>query len=94
MAPPPLTATEYRALHDLAVVVAEEAAALLLANLHGTRSVDSKTSPTDAVTEMDRASEALIVQRLLAARPDDGLLGEDGTAPRASAGSSTRSMAR
>lgn len=78
MAPPPLTATEYRALHDLAVVVAEEAAALLLANLHGTRSVDSKTSPTDAVTEMDRASEALIVQRLLAARPDDGLLGEEG----------------
>jgi myo-inositol-1(or 4)-monophosphatase len=78
MPSPPSTAAEYRALHDLAVGVVEEAAALLLANLQGTRSVDSKTSPTDAVTEMDRASETLIVQRLLAARPDDGLLGEEG----------------
>ena len=78
MPPPPSTAADNRALHDLAVTVAEEAAALLLANLHGTRSVDSKTSPTDAVTEMDRASEALIVQRLIAARSDDGLLGEEG----------------
>ncbi len=75
---PPTTTTEFQALHDLAVGIAQEAAALLLGNLQGTRSVDSKTSPTDAVTEMDRASEALIVQRLLAARPNDGLLGEEG----------------
>lgn len=74
----PSSTSDFEALHDLAVSVAQEAAALLLANLHGTRSVDSKTSPTDAVTEMDRASEVLIVQRLLAARPDDGLLGEEG----------------
>jgi myo-inositol-1(or 4)-monophosphatase len=74
----PSTSLEFQSLHDLALGVAEEAAALLLANLQGTRSVDSKTSPTDAVTEMDRASEALIVQRLLAARPNDGLLGEEG----------------
>ena len=76
--PPPSTFADFKALHDLAVAVAEEAGALLLAHLHGTRSVDTKTSPTDAVTEMDRAAEALIVQRLLAARPDDGLLGEEG----------------
>ena len=31
------------------------------------------------VTEMDRAAEALIVERLLGARPDDGMLGEEGT---------------
>ena len=30
------------------------------------------------VTEMDRASEALITERLLGARPDDGILGEEG----------------
>ncbi|MBM4410902.1 MAG: inositol monophosphatase [Chloroflexi bacterium] len=75
---PPSTSSEFEALHDLAVAVAEEAGALLLAHLHGERTIDSKTSPTDAVTEMDRAAEALIVQRLLAARPDDGLLGEEG----------------
>src|SRR3546814_8590925 len=31
------------------------------------------------VTEMDRASEALIVEGLLGARPHDGMLGEEGT---------------
>src|SRR5436190_14891071 len=32
------------------------------------------------VTEVDHASEALIVRRLLAARPGDGILGEEGSA--------------
>ena len=41
--------------------------------------VDTKTTSTDMVTEMDRAAEALIVERLLHARPDDGILGEEGT---------------
>lgn len=82
----PSTPVEFEALHDLAVATAKEAAALLLAHLHGERTVDSKTSPTDAVTEMDRASEALIVQRLLAARPDDGLLGEEGASRAGSSG--------
>jgi myo-inositol-1(or 4)-monophosphatase len=39
---------------------------------------DTKTSPTDVVTAADRASEELIRTRLLAARPDDGFLGEEG----------------
>ena len=34
-----------------------------------------KSSPTDLVTEIDRASEALIVATLLRARPDDGVRG-------------------
>lgn len=75
---PPSTTSEFGALHDLALPVVQAAAALLLAHLNGERTVDSKSSPTDAVTEMDRASEALIVHRLLTARPDDGLLGEEG----------------
>jgi len=37
----------------------------------------TKSSPTDVVTEMDRASERLIRKRLLAVRPDDGILGEE-----------------
>jgi len=38
----------------------------------------TKSSPTDVVTEMDRASEDLLRTRLAQARPDDGLHGEEG----------------
>ena len=41
---------------------------------------DVKSSPTDVVTAADRAVEKLLVQGILAARPDDGLLGEEGAA--------------
>ena len=40
---------------------------------------EAKSSPTDMVTEMDTASERLLVDALLSARPDDGLLGEEGS---------------
>ena len=39
---------------------------------------DTKSSPTDVVTEMDRAAEALIARVLLAERPEDAILGEEG----------------
>jgi len=38
----------------------------------------TKSSATDIVTEMDRAAERLLVDRILAQRPDDGVLGEEG----------------
>jgi len=38
----------------------------------------TKSSPTDVVTEMDRAAEALITSRLRAHRPGDAFLGEEG----------------
>src|SRR6202034_403214 len=38
----------------------------------------TKSSPTDVVTEMDRRSEDLIRSRILAARPSDAILGEEG----------------
>jgi myo-inositol-1(or 4)-monophosphatase len=42
--------------------------------------IGRKSTPTDLVTELDRASERLVVAGLLAARPDDAVLGEeDGT---------------
>jgi myo-inositol-1(or 4)-monophosphatase len=66
-------------LRNLAVDVAREAAALVA---HGRGSaaehVDVKSSPVDVVTAVDKASEQLIVARLMAARPDDGVLGEEG----------------
>lgn len=40
---------------------------------------DTKSTPTDMVTEYDRASERLIVDALLLARPDDAIVGEEGT---------------
>jgi myo-inositol-1(or 4)-monophosphatase len=40
--------------------------------------VSTKSTGTDMVTEMDRASEVLISEALLGARPDDGILGEEG----------------
>src|SRR5437763_6904718 len=41
---------------------------------------DTKSSPTDVVTEMDRAAEELIRAQILAARPGDAILGEEGGA--------------
>jgi myo-inositol-1(or 4)-monophosphatase len=40
--------------------------------------VDTKSSPTDVVTEMDRQAERLITERILGARPGDTVLGEEG----------------
>jgi myo-inositol-1(or 4)-monophosphatase len=63
-------------LLDLAVAAAEDAADLLRSERPDT--VDTKSSRTDLVTDLDRAAEARIVGRLLDARPDDGVLGEEG----------------
>lgn len=41
-------------------------------------STSTKTSPTDIVTERDVASEKAIVAAILAARPDDSIVGEEG----------------
>ena len=63
----------------LAVDVATRAADLLTARLHDDRAeIGTKSSLTDMVTEVDRASEELIVAALLEARPDDGITGEEG----------------
>jgi myo-inositol-1(or 4)-monophosphatase len=68
------------ALRRLAEEAARAAGALLLAGLDGVRTdVSTKSSATDMVSEMDRAAEALIVEVLLGARPDDGIVGEEGT---------------
>jgi myo-inositol-1(or 4)-monophosphatase len=77
---PPAVAVDPADLVALATDVAHRAGALLLDGLARARStVETKTSATDMVTEMDRASEALIVEALLAARPGDGILGEEGS---------------
>ncbi len=75
----PTPAHDAAALRDLAVDVAGAAAALLAGRLDDERStVSTKSTGTDMVTEMDAASERLIVAKLRAARPDDGIIGEEG----------------
>ncbi len=73
------TSTELAALLHLATALAHEAAALL-ETAGPPRHVDHKHSDVDLVTELDRRVEALLVERLRAARPRDGLLGEEGGA--------------
>jgi len=41
---------------------------------------DTKSSPTDPVTEYDRAAERLIVEAIRQSRPDDAIVGEEGAA--------------
>jgi len=80
-------------LLELAQEIAEAAGKLLRARLDSVAGgvllatgADSKSSPTDLVTDVDRASEALIVGSLLRARPDDGILGEEGSSRKGSTG--------
>jgi fructose-1,6-bisphosphatase/inositol monophosphatase family enzyme len=64
-------------LAALASCVAQEAAELLMSRRDRVGVVRTKSSPSDVVTEMDRAAEDLIRDRLLAARPGDAVLGEE-----------------
>ncbi|MBN1093181.1 inositol monophosphatase [Blastococcus sp. TML/M2B] len=73
------TAPDPTALLALAVATAREAAELVRSGRAGAADdVAVKSSPVDVVTAVDTASEHLIVGRLLGARPDDGVLGEEG----------------
>jgi myo-inositol-1(or 4)-monophosphatase len=68
------------ALVALATGVAERAVRLLREGVERARAtVETKASATDMVSALDRSSEQLIVSALLAERPDDGVLGEEGS---------------
>jgi myo-inositol-1(or 4)-monophosphatase len=64
---------------ELGERVAREAGALLRGRLGGEVQLLTKSSATDAVTQADRDSEALILAGIRAERPDDGVVGEEGT---------------
>ena len=72
---PPPDPTELR---DLAAAVAHVAAEHALERLDGPLRVKTKSSVSDFVTEVDGQCERLIVDAILAARPDDGIVGEEG----------------
>ncbi|HEX8770865.1 MAG TPA: inositol monophosphatase family protein [Acidimicrobiales bacterium] len=79
--------TDLSGLLDIAVDLARGAGAMLVDGFENRRSmVDTKTSATDMVTEVDRASEEFIVKGLLELRPLDGILGEEGANRQGSSG--------
>jgi myo-inositol-1(or 4)-monophosphatase len=65
-------------LLELATSVAVAAGRLLLGRGGRPEVVATKSSPTDVVTEADRAAETLIRDLIEAARPGDRILGEEG----------------
>lgn len=78
---PLLTVTDLGLEHELLDVAwraARAAGDLLMAGREQALTVSTKSTLTDVVTQMDTEAEALVVGTILAARPDDGLLGEEG----------------
>ena len=76
----PQPGEDAEALLRIAVAAAAEAGRLLASWRGDERPevVQTKSSPTDIVTEMDRRSEALITSRIRTYRPADTVLGEEG----------------
>ena len=64
-------------LLNLAESIALKAGSLLV-NRPSKFDLDQKSGVFDFATQMDHESEKLIVSEILAARPDDGLIGEEG----------------
>lgn len=65
-------------LMNVAASVAREAAELIVDRRSLPPTVKTKSSISDLVTDVDTASEALIVARLGQLRPDDAVMGEEG----------------
>lgn len=88
--PPEVDQALLDVLRLVALDAATEAGQLLLGGRPAVRAsaldVGTKSSPTDVVTVMDRAAEDLLVDRLLGARADDGLLGEEGSSRQGTSG--------
>src|SRR3954452_19617794 len=65
-------------LERLAVDLAEGAAGLVGRLRNDRLAVSSKSTATDLVTEVDRATERWLIEQLRERRPDDAVLGEEG----------------
>jgi myo-inositol-1(or 4)-monophosphatase len=75
-----VTGTELDALADLAARLAVAAGDAALAGQRSdTVTSRTKSTATDLVTAFDRAAEATLVAGIVAARPHDAIVGEEGT---------------
>ena len=66
------------AILELAREVAGRAATIQRERYETGLTIDTKSASIDLVTEVDRACEAAIVERIQAARPEDAILAEEG----------------
>lgn len=74
-----MTPVDLRPLAELAVAAADAAGTFLLQGWSDPRrEVRTKSTGTDMVSEMDHGAERILVETILASRPDDGILGEEG----------------
>lgn len=80
--------SESDALLEVAVEAARMAGALLLERVErgAEREIESKTTPTDLVSEADTAAEHAIRELLRQRRPEDGFVGEEGGSEDGSSG--------
>lgn len=82
-----MTEAEPMALLRLAIELATSAGDLLAAGIDQARTaVSTKSSVTDMVSEMDRAAESLILNRLHDERPHDAILAEESVESSGSSG--------
>ena len=72
-------------LLDLALRIARQAGDLLV-DRPASWDLTVKSTAIDIATKMDIASEKLIVESILAARPDDGIIGEEGASRESKSG--------
>ncbi|MEY2877031.1 MAG: hypothetical protein RLZ24_458 [Actinomycetota bacterium] len=75
----------YAELLELAQKVGLDAGALLMERPPAFE-IESKSTAIDIATQMDKKAEKFIVESLLAARPDDGIIGEEGSAVESKSG--------
>jgi myo-inositol-1(or 4)-monophosphatase len=81
-----MTPSRTESVDDLRALAADLATRAGTAALDGRRRLgvgqpvrhDTKSTPTDPVTEFDRAAETLIVEAVRVRRPDDSIVGEEG----------------
>jgi myo-inositol-1(or 4)-monophosphatase len=79
--PPPACEPLLLELAAVALACAEAAGGVLVRGLEEEpTAVETKSSSTDMVSDVDRAAEAAVARVLAARRPDDAVLGEEGTA--------------
>jgi myo-inositol-1(or 4)-monophosphatase len=77
--------TDTQQLLELALKIARQAGELLV-DRPASWDLTVKSTAIDIATQMDMASEKLIVESILAARPDDGIIGEEGTSRESKSG--------
>ena len=75
----------YAELLELARKVGLDAGALLMERPPAFE-IESKSTAIDIATQMDKKAEKFIVESLLTARPDDGIIGEEGSAVESKSG--------